>query len=219
MQTHPFVFYKIFQAFWRRQFTVGISLTYCLLQILSMCLNYYMFAVFLTHRVPKLWHMKLLNYTWDNESFLTKVSATNMGDCTCTGLVKQVDLLLWPGCPKNKIHKKTFLWQTQWIHANPLMSSPMVWNTPMLQKALKTIVHTALQSRVHHAPLKALPFMHSLLYPPMDFAPLCTAETFLLKENFWPKSWKHIYDNKCTSHQAQHAAEMGIPMAKSSEHQ
>lgn len=104
---HPSVWNKIFQAFWHRQFKVGISLTYCLFQILSMCLNYYMFAVFLTHRVAKLWNMKLLNYTCDNASFLTKVSATNMGDCTCTGLVKQVDWL-WPDCSKYKIHKKPF---------------------------------------------------------------------------------------------------------------
>lgn len=165
-----------------------------------------------------MWH---LCDTWDDiTSVLAKRSATKQRRL-CSHRSRQTGWVLAFGwAVLNTKCIKSFVWQTQCKDANPLMSSPVAQNTPKLQKACKTTLWQrataipAAPSTVHYSLLKALPFIHSLLYPPMDFAPLCTAETFLLRDNLWPKSWKHIYDNKCTSHKPQHAVETGIQMAQ-----
>lgn len=86
--------------------------------------------------------------------------------------------------PHSRRKKNSFILQTQSTDTDPLMSQPWYESCPKLQKPLSTlkIFHRASTHTDSQPP--QLPLSYTLLYPPMDFAPLCTSETSLLKGNF-----------------------------------
>lgn len=112
--------------------------------------------------------------------------------------------------PHSRRKKNSFILQTQSTDTDPLMSQPWYESCPKLQKPLSTvkIFHRASTHTDSQPP--QLPLSYTLLYPPMDFAPLCTSETSLLKGNFWAESWKYFYDNKRSSPEPRHAVKCCI---------